>query len=255
MPHRVMCNAKHVCYPQPNHVKEGVGICKVCARNDPVTAEIAFRKRVTELGATLLDPQWLGSNNPHRVKCAAGHISYPWPSSVQQGRGICKTCGNGSPEITYIRFKERLAELGAILIEPAWLGANNPHRVKCAAGHISEPRPKSVLYDGNGICHVCACMLWDTFYIVLTRRDGRVKFGVSSNGGKRRIKTHARAGYREVMRIVTQLPESRALKIEQAITAGLKSNGYLPVHGREYFGIHTLSAILDIADREIDHVF
>lgn len=59
-----------------------------------------------------------------------------------------------SPAETEAVFRERLAELGAELLDP-YTRSVAPHRVRCAAGHENRPRPASVL-RGGGVCVICA---------------------------------------------------------------------------------------------------
>ena len=154
-PHRVRCAAGHECSPRPTSVLRGRGVCRVCARNDPAAAEAAFRARLAELGATLLEPRYLGVHTPHRARCAAGHECSPRPRDLLRGRGVCRTCSKRDPAITEAAFRARLAELGATLLEPRYLGVHTPHRARCAAGHECRPRPHDAL-KGDGICAVCA---------------------------------------------------------------------------------------------------
>lgn len=58
-------------------------------RADSIRAEEAFRARLDKLGATLLEPEWLGNGKPHLVRCSAGHVSSPRPDNVNDGQGIC----------------------------------------------------------------------------------------------------------------------------------------------------------------------
>lgn len=153
--HRVICAAGHECSPRPTGVNAGQGVCRACAGNDPRVAEAAFRNRIAELGATLIEPIWLGCDRPHRVICANGHECNPSPGSVKQGQGICGACVGRSSSVAEAMFRARLGELGATLIEPAWLGGNVPHRVLCAKGHECTPRPSNVRL-GHGICEACA---------------------------------------------------------------------------------------------------
>ena len=76
-------------------------------------AEARFRARLGELGAELLEPQWLGGHTPHRVRCAAGHLCSPRPSGVIRGRGICCICAGNDAAAAEARFRARLGELGA----------------------------------------------------------------------------------------------------------------------------------------------
>lgn len=57
------------------------GICRTCAGRDPVVAEAAFRARLAQLGATLLEP-YKNALYSHQVRCAAGRLCTPRPNSV-----------------------------------------------------------------------------------------------------------------------------------------------------------------------------
>jgi len=243
-PVRVRCAAGHECFPQPAHVQQGEGICRACAGNDPAVAEAAFRARLAELGAELLEP-YRGNHSPVRVRCAAGHECTPQPANVQQGRGICRTCAGKDPAAAETAFRARLAELGAELLEPAWLGGNVPHRVRCAAGHESATRPSHVL-AGRGACRFCAGKVWDVFYVVAA--PDRLKFGIASRGGKPRLATHRAAGFHAVVRLMTDLPGETAPDIERAVLAALHLAGVGPVRGREYYDIDALALVLDVVD-------
>lgn len=160
----VRCSAGHDCYPRPANVGQAHGICKPCGyagRVNPLVgpAEAAFKAKLAELGATLLEPSWLGALTPHHVRCAAGHDCYPRPANVQKGHGICKPCGYAArvdprPASAEAAFRATLAELNATLLETDWLGSMEPHRVRCAAGHECSPCPANV-GQGQGICRAC----------------------------------------------------------------------------------------------------
>lgn len=152
--HRAVCKQGHDCSPMPSSIRLGRGPCQTCAGNDTRAAERAFRARLEAAGATLLEPRWLGSHKPHRVRCAFGHEVAPWPLSLAQGQGLCRACVGLDPKAAEAAFRARLAELGATLLEPGWLGKDTPHRVKCARGHTSSPRPGDVRV-GHGVCRTC----------------------------------------------------------------------------------------------------
>jgi formylmethanofuran dehydrogenase subunit E len=154
-PHRVVCKFGHEGTPTPSSVQSGRGICRTCAGKDPGAAWLAFRHRVAELGGQVIEPAWLGCQTPHRVICAAGHEASPMPNTVQQGRGICRTCAGNDTRATEQAFRKRMAELGAQITEPEWLGAKYPHRIICPQGHLAKPRPSDVL-KGHGLCLTCA---------------------------------------------------------------------------------------------------
>jgi hypothetical protein len=151
----VRCSVGHENMVMPYLVKDGGGICKTCAGVDSEASEAEFRKILGELGATLLEPYWLGAGRPHRVRCAAGHLSAPLPSNVRKRRSICPVCaghnrGKGSEE-----FFAHLRGLGATIIDTEWKGGGAPHHVICVNGHDCYPRPNGIKRQ-RGICPTCA---------------------------------------------------------------------------------------------------
>lgn len=249
IPHRVRCAAGHECQPCPHSVQQGQGICRTCARNDPVAAEAAFRRRLTELGATLLE-SYRNTTTPHRVLCAAGHECYPRPHTVLAGCGACRACAGKDPAAAEAAFRARLAELGATPLYEKWRGRDQGHHVRCAAGHDCWPRPGGV-QQGEGVCRKCRGMLWDAFYVVTHEGRARVKFGVTSGDARPRLKAHRIAGYRTVVRLVTGIPGTVAPDTERAIKSALAMAGERPVQGTEYFDASCLALILDVADSSL----
>jgi hypothetical protein len=246
-PHRVQCTAGHECTPKPNTVQQGDGICRVCARNDPAAAERAFRARVAELGGECLYDEWRGASKPHRVQCAAGHECTPTPTSVRQGRGICRVCARNDPAAAERAFRARVAELGGECLYDEWRGVSKPHRVQCAAGHECTPRPAG-MQQGEGPCRICAGRAWDAFYLVVDRGRHRLKFGITSGDPRPRIADHRRAGYVETVRLLTDLPGEDAPKLERAVLSALDMASETPAHGREYFDASVLALVLDVID-------
>ena len=248
VPHHVRCAAGHDCHPTSGQVRDGCGICRTCSGQDPAVAEANFRDRLAELGAVLLEP-YTNSQTPHHVRCGGGHDLYLRPSVVQVaravGRGICVTCAGKGSAVAEAKFRARLAELSATLLDPEWLGSATPHRVRCAQGHLSRPTPGNVS-QGHGVCRFCAGTEWDAFYVVTG--SGVVKFGITTGDGRHRLLTHASQGYTEVMRLVTGLPGTVALDAENAVKSALAVAGEKPVRGREYFDASCLALILDVAD-------
>ena len=223
----------------------GIAVCITCAGFDPVATEAAFRMRLAELGATPMFEKYLGTNKPHWVRCKAGHDCYPRPNTLARGIGICRTCAGSDPAVAEAKFRERLAELGAVPLFEEYRGRNRPHLVRCAAGHECRPRPSDVM-QGHDVCRKCSHRDWDAFYVV-TSADV-VKFGVTSGDPRRRLSDHAVKGYTEVVRLIVDLPGMVAHDAELAIRAALESAGERPVRGREYFDISCLALVLDVAD-------
>lgn len=253
-PHRVRCAAGHMYTPRPGDLQRGRGACPTCAgrnpqpgvRLNPQQAEAAFLARLADLGATLLEPSWLGNVTPHRVRCSAGHDCTPRPYNVRSGEGICRTCVGKDPRVAEASFRARLAELGATLLEPAWLGANTPHRVRCSAGHDCTPRPSNIR-DGDGLCRACAKRAWDALYVVTDDLDV-VKFGITSGDPRPRLRVHRRNGLDQVIRLFTGLPHGVARPLEDNIRSALRDAREEPIRGREYFPARSLPLILDLID-------
>ena len=157
--HHVRCAAGHDCWPMPTSVQRGQGICKPCAnvahaRIRFTAGEASFRLRLEQLRAVLLEPEYLGSKHPHRVRCANGHECQPRPNHVLKGGGICSVCAKNDPAAAEADFRARLADLGATPLYEKWLGSQRPHRVKCANGHGCHVRPGCV-QAGQGCCKTC----------------------------------------------------------------------------------------------------
>lgn len=176
-PHRVRCAYGHENSPHPRTVQQGGGICRTCAGLDPKAAEQAFRRRVSELGGTVLELRWLGSNTPHRIRCSEGHENSPRPSGIAKGRGLCRTCAGIDPRVAERAFRERIEALGGAVLEPKWLGANTPHRVRCKEGHETTPKPANVRWR-KGMCRMCAGrdaeMAWQKFQARVEKFGGVV---------------------------------------------------------------------------------
>lgn len=138
-PHACLCPMGHKCMPRPGHLDKGIGICRTCAGNDPRAAEAAFRSRVKELGGEVLQPVWLGSDKPHRVRCQKGHDCAPAPQSVRQGHGICRLCAGKTWDVFYIVADE---EAGNV-------------KVGITSG---DPRPRLGIHARDGFSSVVRLM-------------------------------------------------------------------------------------------------
>lgn len=153
--YRTRCANGHECFPRPNNVAKGVGICAVCAKRDTRAAEAAFRQLLAEIGATPLFDRWEGVQRGYPVRCLNGHLCNPWPSQLRDGRGICLACVGHSSAASEAKFRARVRVLGGEPTYNKWLGADKGHRVRCALGHEGFPHPNSV-NGGGGICRTCA---------------------------------------------------------------------------------------------------
>jgi hypothetical protein len=160
VPHRVRCAEGHLSRPTPDRVKQGKNICSSCG-GKPMweQAWLDFQNNVQKTDAIVLEARWLGSQEPHLIRCRKGHEVRVRPAQVayaakHRRRGICVTCAGRDPKAAEAYFDRALAERGARRAEPEWLGARTPHRVICAKGHECMVWP-AVLRSGQNICMTC----------------------------------------------------------------------------------------------------
>lgn len=100
-PVNALCKNGHACAPRPSNVRNGQGICRTCAGQNPVVAEANFRARVEELGGEVLG-QYRGTGRPVLVRCAEGHLSEPYPNNVRNGEGVCRFCKGRKWDVFYV---------------------------------------------------------------------------------------------------------------------------------------------------------
>ncbi len=247
-PHRVRCSTGHLFAPTPGNLRRrDSGGCPFCAGHYWGKGAEAFRRRLEELGATLLETGWLGAGTSHHAICVKGHDCWPYPNAVKLGSGICITCAGQDKAVAEAEFRVRLTAAGATLLEPEYLGANAPHRAICAEGHRCAPWPTS-LQRGGGVCVICSRgAKWNIFYVVTNPETHRVKFGVTTRDQRPRLAAHRSRGYQVVELLLLDLPEGMAFQMEEDVKITLRLAGEVPVHGREYYDISNLGLICDIA--------
>lgn len=149
----IRCERGHEVKRTPASVKNGRR-CIVCTGNDQNEAWRLFCELVRQRGGQVLEPGPLGVNKPHRVLCPEGHESVAIPTSVRNGLAMCRECGITSGVRAEREFRELIASLGGSIIEPAWLGAATPHRIRCDKGHETMRRPSESRH--GIICKVCS---------------------------------------------------------------------------------------------------
>lgn len=107
-PHKILCEFNHLCTPSPNNVMRGQGICKICARQDPIFAEQNFMNLLEELGATPVWDKWIGANKPHKVICRNDHECWVYYSNIYNGRGVCHFCAGMDWDVIYVVMSDKL---------------------------------------------------------------------------------------------------------------------------------------------------
>lgn len=90
---------------------------------------------------------------------------------------------------------------------------------------------------------------WDTFYVVATYRQERIKIGVSQFPRKR-LRHHWLDGFRDTIRLLTGLPAGSAHAMERAVLAALHDAGHEPWRGHEYFYGDALATVLEVIDKQ-----
>ncbi|MFD9618125.1 hypothetical protein ACFWB2_12715 [Streptomyces virginiae] len=100
--HRIRCAEGHETTAHPGNVRQGGGICAICAGTAPEAAWESFRAEVEAVGATVLETDWKGAAVRHRIRCSQGHESAPYPTLVQQGGAVCRVCSGRAWDAFYI---------------------------------------------------------------------------------------------------------------------------------------------------------
>lgn len=221
------------------------------SRARSAAAHEAFIEKVETLGGVVLEPEWLGAITPHRILCAAGHETEMAPNNVMRRGRICKVCAGQCSDTAWRNFRARVEDLGGEVLEPRWKKALVPHRVRCMQGHEVSVMPAHI-QQGTGLCHRCAGMNWDVFYVTQSPDTSEIKFGISSGDPRPRLTTHRRDGYSDVLRLFIKLPGNSALETEREVLQALCDEGFKPVRGREYFAAPALNPVLELVDSLLD---
>lgn len=86
-----VCPNNHICYPVPQKIKIGRGMCKKCSGCCPEEAEKKFITNVDKLGGIVIG-KYAVNIKAVECKCVNGHICFPIPARLSQGQGMCKHC-------------------------------------------------------------------------------------------------------------------------------------------------------------------
>jgi len=88
-----ICSEGHSCNPRPGYIRDGGGMCGICAGHDPEAAKQNFYNNIKNLGGRVIG-EYKGADTPVDCICSEGHPCNPRPSDIKQGHGMCKRCSN-----------------------------------------------------------------------------------------------------------------------------------------------------------------
>lgn len=145
------CAKGHECNPLPSSVKQGWGICLICVNHDPATAEANFKIRIAELGGKVLG-EYRGNRIPVKCECKEGHICHPYPTDIQQGGGMCSSCGLKSEPLCRKIFEE-LLNCSMRKSRPKWLMWKNGRPLELD-GYNEENK---IAFEYQGVQHTEYC--------------------------------------------------------------------------------------------------
>lgn len=86
-----LCRMNHICFPCPNYIRTGKGICKICARQSPDESYKKFVEKITFMGGQVIG-KYVNAYSPIECICEKGHICFPSSMNVNTGLGMCKQC-------------------------------------------------------------------------------------------------------------------------------------------------------------------
>jgi len=148
-----ICPEGHSCNPRPASIQQGGGMCIVCAKKDPVTAEKNFRICIEELGGKVMG-EYKGTHIPVDCICPEGHSCNPMPGNIQRGRGMCIVCACRDPVTAEKNFRICIEEIGGKVMGE-YKGAHIPVDCICPEGHSCNPMPGNI-QRGRGMCIRCS---------------------------------------------------------------------------------------------------
>lgn len=218
-------------------------MCSRCARNDSAASEANFRATIEERGGRVVG-QYINNQTPVDCICPAEHPCEPWPTSIQQGRDMCRRCARQDPVESEANFRSLITAQGGRVVGE-YVNSSTKVLCVCPGGHRCNPKPNST-QQGYGMCRRCAGKTWDVFYVLVNPTVGRVKFGITSGSPRKRLSDHRAAGYTGVVRVLQALPGADML--ERHVLATLRDDGLKAVEGREYFDVSVLGTVLDVVD-------
>jgi hypothetical protein len=148
-----LCFNNHICFPTPNSVQQGGGMCIKCAGQCPEEAEKNFIKNIKKLGGKVIG-KYERSDLGVECLCSNNHICFPRPSNIKHGAGMCIKCSGGCPEEAEKNFVLSIKNLGGKVVGK-YEGTAIKVECICSNNHICFPIPHGIK-SGEGMCKKCA---------------------------------------------------------------------------------------------------
>jgi len=152
-PVECLCKNNHKCYPMPDNIHKGQGLCKKCANMCSITAKENFIRSINESGGRVLG-KYQKTNIPVKCVCKKMHVCYPRPGDIQNGQGMCKKCVNHCPIEAEKNFINSINILGGKVLDK-YINSSTKIKCVCKNKHICYPTPNGI-QQGGGMCRKCA---------------------------------------------------------------------------------------------------
>ena len=150
-PVECVCSQGHRCYPRHHSVRQGRGMCQVCAGREFETAKEAFFQRIEALGGKVIG-EYKNVDTPVDCLCRAGH---PWrvkPRTMRHGIHACRICGHSDRESD--TFSKRIEELGGKVVGE-YKDSTTLVDCICSKGHPCRVIPGNIQDQHYEMCPVC----------------------------------------------------------------------------------------------------
>lgn len=119
-----------------------------------------FYAKVTEMGGTVLGPEWKNASTRYRIKCSQGHLVERTAANiVHEKLKICNVCNpsnqSRSKDVIRVQFDDFIAKLGFTRIDTHWASMISRILIKCPAGHEVNANPGNCMRSRKIVCNPC----------------------------------------------------------------------------------------------------
>lgn len=156
IPLKFKCNKGHIAFIYSYNFRRGKR-CGECYREyDEKSRDICdkgFRDAIEKLGGKVIG-KYINRKTPIEVICKNGHTSFPTPTNVISGQGICTVCVDKDFNHTKSIIYKRINDMGGEPVDE-YKGIFESIKIKCRyCGNISQKIPHEIK-RGNSICNFC----------------------------------------------------------------------------------------------------